>query len=241
MNTNFLQLYLYSIKQQINNILIHQLNEISVFSFLILFIGGLLTSINPCMLSSLPFTIIYIKEKQKRFTDIFLLLIGISTSLFAIGISGLLLKEKYWYLFNSIPFIWSIFIILLGCNLLNILNFSVTPSKTFKLLHFTDNRSLKAYITGINIGIGISPCSTPILITLIIWISSTEQFIIGFTCLTIYIIGYIFPLTLTIFYFQIFMNNNFINHIWDHISKIIGCLTISIGSFLLSHEIFLLA
>nr|YP_009313409.1 Thiol:disulfi de interchange protein [Galaxaura rugosa]SCW21663.1 Thiol:disulfi de interchange protein [Galaxaura rugosa] len=239
MNLNLLQLYLYSIKQQINNILIDQLNQITFLSIFTIFIGGLFTSFSPCMISSLPLTVIYIKETKQKTIDIIVFLIGISSSLFFIGITALFLKEKYWNLFNSIPFIWSFFIILLGFNLLNII--SLPNTFNYKLnTQFINSQLIQSYITGVSIGIGISPCSTPILITLIIWITTTQKLIIGFSLLVIYILGYILPIIISIIYFKKLLNSNFFQTIWIKTVKIIGCLTLSTGFFLLSHEILLI-
>lgn len=51
---------LYYLQQFANELVNNQLHQVSIFSFLIIFVTGLITSLTPCMLSMLPLTIAYI-------------------------------------------------------------------------------------------------------------------------------------------------------------------------------------
>jgi cytochrome c-type biogenesis protein len=55
---------------------------------------------------------------------------------------------------------------------------------------------VKAYLIGLTFGVVASPCSTPVLATLLAWISSTKDPILGSIMLLAYTVGYVAPLVL---------------------------------------------
>ena len=55
---------------------------------------------------------------------------------------------------------------------------------------------VRSYLIGLTFGLVASPCSTPVLATLLAWISSTQDPVLGSLLLLAYAIGYVAPLIL---------------------------------------------
>lgn len=55
---------------------------------------------------------------------------------------------------------------------------------------------MKSYLLGLTFGLVASPCSTPVLATLLAWVSSTGDVILGGVLLLAYAVGYVAPLVL---------------------------------------------
>ena len=55
---------------------------------------------------------------------------------------------------------------------------------------------MQSYLVGLTFGLVASPCSTPVLATLLGWISTTQDPVLGGTLLISYTAGYVSPLIL---------------------------------------------
>ena len=55
---------------------------------------------------------------------------------------------------------------------------------------------MKSYLLGLTFGIIASPCSTPVLITLLAYVGSSQNIFLGAMFLLSYAVGYVFPLVL---------------------------------------------
>jgi len=52
----------------------------------------------------------------------------------------------------------------------------------------------RSYGLGLTFGLGASPCSTPVLATLLAWVASTGNVLLGFGLLLSYTLGYTLPI-----------------------------------------------
>ena len=58
------------------------------------------------------------------------------------------------------------------------------------------NLRIRAYLFGMTFGLVASPCSTPVLATLLTWVTNTQNLALGASVLLAYTIGYVSPLIL---------------------------------------------
>jgi cytochrome c-type biogenesis protein len=234
------ELYIYNLQQNINSLLLEQINNVTVLSFFILFIGGILTSFSPCMLSCILLSITYINQKKQKSVHGLFFLFGILTSILVIGISGILARKSYLILLEKLPIIIPLFTILLGLNLLKLieLNFFVFQKFNPQRIHVFS--VIRTYCFGLSIGLNISACTTPILMTLVAWISVTKQITVGMFFLGIYTLGYILPIFLSI------LSINYVQPIQTLTFNLYRAVTFSgfiviiIGTFTLFNEFFIL-
>ncbi len=196
-----LQLKLYELAQLSNQLVQTQLTQISWVSIAVILIAGLLTSLTPCMLSMLPITIGYIggyetENRQQAAIQSVWFSLGLATTLAGLGIVASFVGQVYGQIGLGLPIIVSVIAILMGLNLLEALPLQLPSFDTIEWIPKQIPHSLKSYLLGLTFGLVASPCSTPVLATLLAWVSTTEDIVLGGVLLLAYAVGYVAPLVL---------------------------------------------
>ena len=180
-------------EQLINN----GLNNPTPITILIVFLGGLLTSLGPCSLSLLPITVAYLagfRNNQNPIQKTISFCSGIVISLVILGsLSGFLGK-----IYGQLPGFFSIFIsllaIIMGFNLLGILKFSFPSGPDPETWEGQVPPAIAPVTTGMAFGLASSPCTTPVLAVLLAWIAKEGNPISGTIFLGSFAIGQVVPL-----------------------------------------------
>lgn len=195
-----IQLSLYHLDQWLNGLVIQELDHLSVLSLGLLFGAGLLTSLTPCTLSMLPITVGYIggyedKSRWHGAVQSMWFALGLSTTLAGLGIGAALLGRIYGKVGTGLGFAVSFTAILMGLYLLEALPLRL-PSFSLDIGKRTERlpKGVRAFLLGLTFGLVASPCSTPILATLLAWISSTQSPLLGCGLLLAYTSGYVLPI-----------------------------------------------
>jgi len=196
-----LQTYLYQISHVADTLVATQLNHLTLVSVGIIFLAGLLTSLTPCMLSMLPITIGYIggyetKTRLQAAVQSTWFSLGLATTLAGLGIVAAVLGKIYGQVGLGLPIIVSLIAILMGLNLLNALPFSLPSWGGMEWIAKDLPQGVRSYLIGLTFGLVASPCSTPVLATLLAWIANTKDPILGSALLLAYTAGYVSPLIL---------------------------------------------
>ncbi|MEM9161579.1 MAG: cytochrome c biogenesis protein CcdA [Cyanobacteria bacterium P01_F01_bin.4] len=197
-----LQVFLYHLTQQANGWVESQLGHLSITSLGIIAVAGLLTSLTPCMLSMLPITVGYMGsyEFENRWQAVgqsSWFAAGLASTLAGLGIVAGSLGWVYGQIGVGLPVLVSAIAILMGLNLLEAIPLPPLPS--FQGTDFLQNnipRSAKSYLLGLTFGLVASPCSTPVLATLLAWVGEKGDPILGSSLLLAYTLGYVAPLVI---------------------------------------------
>nr|QCI07360.1 Thiol:disulfide interchange protein [Leiomenia cribrosa] len=232
---NFLEIHFYIFQQNIYKIISFELGHFKIAIFLLLFVSGILTSINPCFLSIIPLSISYLLDYKTKNTFI----LGLISSFISIIVLYLLLNISYQKLIINIPLFSSFTMIVVGLNILNILKFNRIYLNSNNIYKKNLKSSLKNYVIGFIIGISSASCSTPILINILFWISYSNNLLLGAIYLLFYLIGYITPLLFLIHISINSMKLNFINKVRDFLIPFSGSFMLSLGVFSLLENIFI--
>ncbi|WP_254568356.1 cytochrome c biogenesis protein CcdA [Oscillatoria sp. HE19RPO] len=195
------QTSLYHLQQLADGLVSSQLSHLSWVSVLIIFLAGLLTSLTPCMLSMLPITIGYIGgyEAQSRIqaaAQSTWFALGLATTLAALGIVAAYVGQVYGQVGIGLPILVSVIAILMGLNLLEALPLRLPSLDGMELIPKDVPDGVRSYLLGLTFGLVASPCSTPVLATLLAWIASTQDVMLGGALLLAYTAGYVAPLIL---------------------------------------------
>ncbi|WP_448380297.1 urease accessory protein UreH domain-containing protein [Gloeomargarita sp.] len=153
--------------------------------------AGVVTSLNPCILSLLPVTVACLGAEQEgdwRQAGWFTL--GLATTLTGLGMGAALLGRVYGQWGSGLSLVAAVVAIGMGLVLLEVL-----PLPVWALPSETPARSggWRAYGLGVTFGLGSSPCSTPVLATLLAWVATTGNVVLGFGLLLAYTLGYTLP------------------------------------------------
>jgi cytochrome c-type biogenesis protein len=196
-----IQTQLYEVEQFANHLVSNQLTHLSWISIGIIFAAGLLTSLTPCMLSMLPITIGYIggyetKSRVQAALASTWFSLGLATTLAGLGIAAAFLGQVYGQVGIGLPIVVSIVAILMGLNLLEALPLQLPSFSGLDWISKDLPEAVRAYLIGLTFGLVASPCSTPVLATLLAWVATTQNMILGGGLLLSYTAGYVTPLIL---------------------------------------------
>lgn len=195
------ELWLYNLEQFADSTVVSQLDHLSLFSLGVIFAAGLVTSLTPCMLSMLPITIGYIGgyEADNRYQaarQSLWFALGLATTLAGLGLLAALAGRVYGQLGVGLPLVVSAIAIVMGLNLLGLLPLQFPSLGSTDWITKDMPGGLRAYLIGLTFGLVASPCSTPVLATLLTWVSSTGDLVLGGGLLLAYTVGYVAPLVL---------------------------------------------
>lgn len=194
-----LGLQLYHLQQWGDRLVDQQLSHWSVLSIFLVFAAGLLTSLTPCTLSMLPITIGYIggateQTKVQSFWRSLWFCCGLATTLAGLGIVAAGFGQIYGQIGVGLPIIVSAIAILMGLNLLEIVPLRFPSIGGTDWITKDLPSAVRAYLVGLTFGLVASPCSTPVLATLLAWVSTTKNLTVGAGLLLAYTLGYVMPI-----------------------------------------------
>ncbi|MDJ0620120.1 MAG: cytochrome c biogenesis protein CcdA [Calothrix sp. MO_192.B10] len=194
-----LQTRIYELEQFANALVANQLTHLSLLSIGVIFAAGLLTSLTPCMLSMLPITIGYIggyeaKSRLQAAAQSTWFALGLATTLAGLGITAATIGKVYGQVGIGLPIIVSVIAILMGLNLLEALPLQMPDWGGTDWISQELPQGVRAYSIGLSFGLVASPCSTPVLASLLSWVANTQDLILGGGLLLAYTAGYVTPL-----------------------------------------------
>lgn len=196
-----LQTNLYKLEYFADHLVANQLSHLGLVSIGVIFLAGLCTSLTPCMLSMLPITIGYIggyaaKNRWHAASQSLWFSLGLATTLAGLGILAAGVGQVYGQIGIGLPIIVSILAILMGLNLLEALPLQLPTWGGTDWISQELPQGVRAYFIGLSFGLVASPCSTPVLASLLGWVASTHDLALGGILLLCYTAGYVTPLIL---------------------------------------------
>ena len=196
-----LQTQLYQLEQFANSLVSTNLTHLSPFSVALIFLAGLLTSLTPCMLSMLPITIGYIggyeaNNRLQAAAQSTWFSLGLATTLAALGILAASVGRVYGQVGIGLPILVSLVAIIMGLNLLEILPLQLPSIGATDWITKDLPPAVRSYLLGLTFGLVASPCSTPVLASILAWVATTQDLFLGAVLLLSYTTGYVAPLIL---------------------------------------------
>ncbi len=163
------------------------------------FLGGLLTASNPCVLVMIPLAMAYVGGYDKSLNwrySLFLSLVfvvGLSMTFTVLGV----IAASMGSLLGDVGNFWAYAVagvcLVMGLHLLGVLNLEVPLPN---LLRSPKRGVLGALLLGLLFGVVSTPCATPILAVLLVYIASKGSYAYGALLLFFYALGHCFFIVL---------------------------------------------
>ena len=158
----------------------------SFTAFLIVFLGGLLTSFTPCVYPMIPITIAVIGAqasggKLKGFVLSLFYVLGIAVTFTSLGV----IAAKTGALFGTyaqhpaVLILISAIFLLMGLSMLGAFVVQIPSSVASKLRGKKKSGFVGAFLTGLVAGIVVSPCVSPLLVVILTWVAKTGSVLLG--------------------------------------------------------------
>ena len=170
------------------------LDNPSPFTLFLIFSAGLLTSLGPCSLSLLPITIAYVGGTEKNQFKLISFSGGVVFSLVILGALSGLLGKVYGQIPSYFSSIVALIAIIMGLNLLGILKFQLPNGPELKFIVNKIPPFLTPFALGTTFGFASSPCITPVLASLLAWVTQAKNPTISILFLFVFGIGQVVPI-----------------------------------------------
>ena len=172
------------------------LKEISIASYALVFLGGVLSSFTPCVYPIIPITVSYIGanasgSKLRGFTLSVSYVLGIAVIYSILGaiaslggrIFGEISANPWTYLI-----IGNVFLVL-GLSMVGL--FTIPVLMPFKNTGITSKYKgiIGAFLVGLSAGFVVGPCTAPILGAVLTYVGSKQNILVGMTLLFTFAIG----------------------------------------------------
>lgn len=144
----------------------------------------------------LPITIGYLGGfgSQRPWRQLVLFVLGFSTILTFLGLAAALLGKVYGQTGWGWSLVMGAVAILMGLSLLEVVQLPQWQGMPWEKYV---PPGLRSYGVGLSFGLGSSPCSTPVLATLLAWVAQSQSLVWGGLVLFTYALGACLPLLLT--------------------------------------------
>ena len=178
------------------------LTPTSLIGYILVFFGGVITSIGPCNAAMVPLIIGYVGgtanlPRRKAFEISLVFAIGLAITFMVLGIIASLLggllggTTRIWY------YLVALVCLLIGLQMLGVLHIN-TPSWFGRLREKIQTKGLLgALLLGLVSGLVASQCATPVLAAILTYVMARkESMIYGASLLLIYALGRGVPIIL---------------------------------------------
>ena len=172
------------------------LNHPGPFTVFLVFTAGLFTSLGPCSLSLLPITIAYLGGTKTNKFKLISFSAGVIFSLVTLGALSGFLGKIYGQLPSYYSSLVALIAITMGLNLLGILKFQLPNGLDLQFMEDKVPTVINPFVIGSAFGLASSPCITPVLATLLAWVSQAKKPTISIIFLFFFGLGQVTPLIL---------------------------------------------
>lgn len=177
------------------------LGQLSFLAYLLVFLGGVLTSLGPCNLSMVPVIMSYVGGQQDcprgrslRLSLLFTL--GTSLTFVALGLFAAFVGGIFGHQKAVLAWIVAAVCFLLGLNLLGAIQLNLGFLARLQPTRVSRTGSLGALLLGLVMGLVGSQCATPVLAAILLVVMAKGTLLQGAVLLFLYGLGRGVPIVL---------------------------------------------
>ncbi len=160
---------------------------------LAVFLGGALTASNPCVLAMIPLMMAFVGAYQgtssarRAFSFSLLFVIGLTITFTFLGFVAALMGRLVGDVGRFWPYLIAAVCLVMGLHLLGVWSFNLPLPQAWKP---KQAGPWSAFLLGLLFGVVSTPCATPILAVLLVYIASKGNLAYGGLLLFLYALGH---------------------------------------------------
>ncbi|MCA9425159.1 MAG: redoxin domain-containing protein [Candidatus Omnitrophica bacterium] len=160
------------------------------------FLGGILTSLTPCVYPMIPATVAIFGAREVKSTAQSISLaatyiLGVALSYASLGVIAAAIGAVFGDLMEN-PWVISIvaiFYVVLALSMLDVFTFYLPSSWVTAATRVNGKGYVPAFMMGLVSSVVFAPCGEPILLGLLTWVAKSRDFFLGFWLLFVYAWG----------------------------------------------------
>ncbi len=167
----------------------------SWMAFLLVFLGGVLSSLTPCVYPVIPITISFIGARSKGrlhgFVQSLFFVAGMALVYSALGLAAALGGGSFGAIGQS-PVVQAVIagiFLVFAASMFGVFEMQLPSSISAKLQSGDKSGPLGAVLMGAITGFIAAPCVGPIIVTLLVFIAATQNLMLGFFLMLSYALG----------------------------------------------------
>jgi len=166
----------------------------SILAVLLVFAGGIVTSIGPCNMSMIPVLMAYVGgtsdvSRARSFWLSLFFTLGTSTTFALLGVIASVIGGFFGISKSILVYIAAVVSIMVGLKMAGLIKFNL-PNYGTRILRRPQHRGIwPAFLMGLVIGLAGSQCATPILFAILSLVMSKGQIAYGAALLFLYGLG----------------------------------------------------
>jgi cytochrome c-type biogenesis protein len=214
-----------------------QLASFSLGAYLLVFFGGVVTSIGPCNVAMIPLIVGYVGGRDvtrgRSLALSTLFVVGLSITFVLLG----LLAAAVGALFGWVGKIWYYVVaaicIVIGLQLLGLIHIPV-PALFARQRDGVKSRGLAgAFLLGLVSGLVSSQCATPVLVAILTYVMAKGAMAYGATLLFAYALGRGVPIVLAGTFAGLARNLSALGRWTSQLERVSGVIIIGVGLYFL--------
>lgn len=163
---------------------------------LVVFLGGFLTSLTPCVLPVIPITLMIIGVRsesplRRNFLLSLVLVLGLALTYAFLGVSAVAFGKSLGFVFQQQWFVLllAVLFFFLALSMLGFFEIHLPQRLSQKLNQIKGHGLCGAFVSGGAAGILAAPCAGPVIGALLLYVATTQSYFQGFGLLFIYAVG----------------------------------------------------
>ncbi len=214
------------------------LRPTSILGYVLVFLGGVVTSIGPCNLATIPLVVGFVGgshdlTRSRSFTLSLAFSLGLAITFTSLGVVAALVggliggaSRLWYYLVAAVCFI-------IGLHMLGVLSFPVPMWLGGVRERIKLKGSLGALALGLLSGLVASQCATPVLAAILTYVMSKGALGYGAVLLFVYAMGRGVPVVLAGTFVGVFKQLQEMGHWSNVIEKASGFIILAVGFYFL--------
>lgn len=212
-----------------------QLATFSPWAYVLVFLGGIVTSIGPCNAAMIPLIIGYVGglniSRSRSLAIATLFVVGLSITFTLLGVvaaaAGLVFGAlgKAWY------YAVAVICIVIGLQLLGLIQIPIPTLFAHQRERVTRRGLLGALLLGLVSGLVSSQCATPVLIAILTYAMAKGTLLYGATLLFVYALGRGMPIVVAGTFTGLARNLSALGRWTSQLEKVSGIVVIAVGLY----------